>query len=857
MKYSFRVVILYSGILFVMACKVTKNNKPQQLSNVTYQENKEQVLPRPPYRPAATSVADMQHLWLAIQFDYENETAHGKASLFIKPHFKPISTLSIDAKCFVVHRLARINGKDTITLSYTYDSLRLDIQLDRTFTRTETIQLYVDYTAQPSRIKSMGGRAISDDRGLYFINAQRKIKDKPRQLWTQGEPQANSCWVPLIDVPNQKLTQELFITVDETDVTLSNGELMYSSFPAKGKRTDYWKQSKPHAPYLIMMAAGEFSITKDFWRDSVEVNYYLEKAYAPHARLIFGKTPKMIECFSQKLGVDYPWDKYSQIVVRDFVSGAMENTGAVIHYDEVQHTPREHLDNTHEDIIAHELFHHWFGDLVTCESWSNITLNESFATYGEYLWNECEYDKNTADFFFTSNLKSYLRQRKKHDVHLMRERYNRIDDVFDVVSYQKGSRVLHMLRQYTGDEAFFASLKLYLSRHAFKTAEVHDLRQAFEEITGEDLNWFFNQWYFNAGHPDLVVKHDMSADRKTATLTISQMQDSAAYGLFRLPIDVAVVTDKQVIRKRLWVENRSHTFTFSPGENISYVQLDEPGVLLANIEESKPHEQWYAQLIHTQNALSAFDAMNGLSRSEPNTSPSKMAEAIKYALSHSFFGIRLMGLMNCDELTQEEASVLGSRIATLARTDSASVIRAVAINVLSQLDYGDKLSVIENGLNDSSYMVVRSSLRAMSKVNRERALLVATDLLKQNRDDITAEVLLLYSETKSPAYFEFFTKALSTENEMQTLYLRRFAEYLIIQSTDVQLRGAEWFKIYIEQKPSGNLMNTAKSGQNGLKKAMVKKKEELTATLKNTKDATQKKALEDELKQVDRVMELL
>ena len=856
MKYPFRVVLLSTGILF-MACKITKNNKPQQPSNLTYLESKERVLPTPPYRPAETSVADMQHLWLAIRFDYENETAHGKASLFVKPHFYPIRTLSLDAKYFLVHRLGRISGKDTIALTYTYDSLKLDIQLDKAFARTETIQLYVEYTAQPSHITSQGGRAISDDRGLYFINAQRKVKDKPRQIWTQGEPQANSGWVPLIDVPNQKLTQEIFMTVDESDVTLSNGELMYSSYPAKGKRTDYWKQAKPHAPYLIMMAVGEFSITKDFWRDSVEVNYYLEKSYAPHARLIFGKTPKMLECFSQKMGVDYPWEKYAQVVVRDFVSGAMENTGAVIHYDGVQHTPREHLDNTHEDIIAHELFHHWFGDLVTCESWSNISLNESFATYGEYLWNECEYDRNTADYFFTSNLKSYLRQRKKHDVQLMREKYYRIDDVFDVVSYQKGSRVLHMLRQYTGDEAFFASLKLYLTRHAYKTAEVHDLRQAFEEVTGEDLNWFFNQWYFNAGHPDLLVNHTLSADGKTATLTVSQMHDSAAYGLFRLPVDVAVVTDKEVTRKRIWIENRSHTFTFTSYAPILYVQLDEPGVLLANIEENKTHEQWYAQLVHTPYVLNAFDALNGLARTEANAAQSKMSDAISYALSHSFFGLRLMGLMNIDELTQEEASALSSRIAKLARNDSASVVRAVAINVLSQLVYDDKLALIENGLNDSSYMVVRSALRALSKVNREKALSAAPALLQQKQDNLTAEVLLLYSETPSPAYFDFFTRALETDNDMQLLYLRRFGEYLVVQSTEVQLRGAEWLKNYAEQKHSDNVMNLAKNAQVGLKKALMRKQEDMTSALKKTKDAEQKKNLEDELKQIERAIELL
>jgi len=176
---------------------------------------------------------------------------------------------------------------------------------------------------------------------------------------------------------------------------------------------------------------------------------------------------------------------------------------------------------------------------------------------------------------------------------------------------------------------------------------------------------------------------------------------------------------------------------------------------------------------------------------------------------------------------------------------------------LLQLVYDDKLALIENGLNDSSYMVVRSALRALSKVNREKALSAAPALLQQKQDNLTAEVLLLYSETPSPAYFDFFTRALETDNDMQLLYLRRFGEYLVIQSTEVQLRGAEWLKNYAEQKHSDNVMNLAKNAQVGLKKALMRKQEDMTSALKKTKDAEQKKNLEDELKQIERAIELL
>lgn len=254
------------------------------------------------------------------------------------------------------------------------------------------------------------------------------------------------------------MTQEIYLTVDTAFETLSNGLLLSTQINGDGTKTDYWKQSLPNAPYLTMVAAGDFAIIKDRWRN-IEVNYYVDKPYEKYARLIFGNTPEMLEFFSKKLNMDYVWEKYSQIVVHDYVSGAMENTTAVVHGTNMLEDARELMDYNYEDYISHELFHHWFGNLVTCESWSNLTLNEGFANYSEYLWREYKYGRDDADYSNQGEQSAYLLYTAKNDPTLIRYDYEDREDMYDVVSYQKGGRVLHMLRKYVGDDAFYAALK--------------------------------------------------------------------------------------------------------------------------------------------------------------------------------------------------------------------------------------------------------------------------------------------------------------------------------------------------------------------------------------------------------------
>ena len=518
------IVILSS--LFLASCSLLNKNKIEEV-------NLDEVIVTPAkkldYQPSETRINDLLHTKLDVKFDWTKAHLHGIAHLTFKPYFLPTDSLTLDAKGFEVKEVVLITPEGSeVPLKYEYkDKLHLNINLDKTYTRNDTYQISINYIAKPNELEDGGSAAITSDKGLYFINPNGEEANKPKQIWTQGETEASSCWFPTIDAPNEKMTQEIYMTVDTQYVTLSNGILMFQTDNGDGTRTDYWKQKLPHAPYLAMMAVGDFAIVEDSWK-SIGVNYYVEPKFEPYAKQIFPHTPEMLTFFSERLGVEYPWEKYDQIVVRDYVSGAMENTTGVIFGEFAQGDSRYLIDNSAEDVVSHELFHHWFGDLVTCESWSNLPLNESFATYGEYLWREYKNGKTWADYHNAQDLKSYLRESKRKQVDMIRFYYDQKEDMFDSHSYAKGGRILHMLRTILGDEVFFEGLRVYLEDNKFQAVEIHQLRLAMEKVSGQDLNWFFNQWFLSSGHPVLKIDYAYDKDLKLQFVTVKYSSISFA-----------------------------------------------------------------------------------------------------------------------------------------------------------------------------------------------------------------------------------------------------------------------------------------------------------------------------------------
>ncbi len=770
------------GIIIWSSCKTTQKMPVEQhtLPEVEVKPAFEG------YRASNTMLTDLQHMKLNVRPDWSKKYLYGKMELTARPYFNPQNTLILDARGMDINEVALMTAAGaTQKLPYTYQNDSLTITLNRTYTSSESYTIYIDYVAKPDELKKTGGSAaITSDKGLYFINADGKDTLKPTQLWTQGETQSNSVWFPTIDSPNQNFTQEISITVDDKYTTLSNGLLTASVKNADGTRTDTWKQSLPAAPYLTMMAISNFKVVKDRWRN-IEVNYYVDPDYEPYARSIFGNTPEMLEFFSKKLGVDYPWEKFSQAVVRDYVSGAMENTTAVIHGEFLQRTSRELLDATNEDVIAHELFHHWFGDLVTCESWSNIPLNESFATYGEYLWNEYKYGREEADKGLMDDLNQYLSEAKYKQVNLIRFYYNSREDMFDRHSYAKGGRVLHMLRKYVGDDAFFASLKKYLNDNKFQPVEAHQLRLAFEAVTGEDLNWFFNQWFFAKGHPDIEINYNWNDTLKKQTVIIEQKQNFSETPLYKLPILIDIYEGNTKRTEKVTLTQQKEILIFDCQSKPLLVNVDAEKQLLCSKKDNHTNQEWMYQYAHAPLFLDRYEAISKLAKGYEGTSPEALT--IISALKDQHPAIRQLALKNIGAAAKSDPS-LKDKIALMVKNDNKAFVREEALSALHQ--YYDDSSMDQVALNDSSYNVMTTALEHyIAKNPNQLAVLKPYEL--DNNSTLRYALTQIYAEHGTDEQYNYMLKALNSATGFGKLgIVQNMGAYLERTSPETTEKGA-------------------------------------------------------------------
>lgn len=697
------------------------------------------------YRSFPTKINNLVHTRLDAKFDYEKSYLNGKVWITLEPHFYATDSLQLDAKGMNIYQVAIVRAGKNIPLKYAYDSLFLNIQLDKTYKKGERYTVYIDYTAKPNEFRVNGSAAITDAKGLYFINPKGEEKDKPTQIWTQGETEATSVWVPTIDRTNQKTTQLFNLTVPAKYVSLSNGKLIAQKTNTDGTRTDTWSMDQPHAPYLFFMGVGDFAVVKDTYKGK-EVNYYVEKAYEKVARRIFGDTPEMMAFFSKKLGVEYPWVKYSQMVARDYVSGAMENTTATLHQESAQQDARELTDgNGWESTIAHELFHQWFGDLVTAESWSNLTVNESFADYSQLLWLEHKYGKDEAMFENFNQMRGYIGSgQQSRD--LVRFYYKDKEDMFDAVSYNKGGRILHMLRNLTGDDAFFASLNKYLTTNKFGTGSGHKLRLAFEEVTGKDWNWFFNQWYFGNGHPRIDISYQYNAETQLASVIIKQIQ--AGDKVFKLPFAIDIWHGNEKKRQLVWMENKADTFNFKVKSKPDLINVDADKILLIDKKDNKTLAEFIHQFKHAGNYL---DRREAVAFAGNNTKDPAAVQLLVDALSDPYFRIRSLAITNLGKVKPDDAII--AKIEKIAKKESRKMVKAEAISYLANLKNQSYKSFFKEATRDSSYTVAGAALEALTDLDSVEALQITKELSKEpakgRLNEAISNVLITYGDEKA------------------------------------------------------------------------------------------------------------
>lgn len=709
----------------------------------------------------------LKHTKLSVDFNFDAKTMNGEAWITLAPKGKATNILQLDAKFMEIYQVT-LEDK---ALAFDYDNYELTIKLPKTYQQNEAFTVYIKYLSQPEKVKDKVTGLLTDAKGLYFVNNTSSDLNT-KQIWTHGETQANSSWMPTIDSPNQKTTQEFYITVPKNYKTISNGRFV--SGQVKGNvRTDYWKLDKKHAPYLAFFAVGEFEIVKGKAYKDIPVEYYVDKKNKENADAIFGLSHEMLTFYESKFGIKYPWSKLSHIVVSDFVSGAMENTSAIVYNENAYLKPGQLVDkNTQETVIAHAIAHQWFGNLVTAESWSNVALNESLANYAEYLWLEHKYGAEEAEMHLFNQQEIY-KQSATQNLPLVRFTYDSTEELFNPVTYSKGGLIFHMLRKYLGDDIFFEGLKSYLEKYQFNDAEVHQLRLVFEELTGKDLNWFFNQWFFGANHPDIDISYDYNTLQKTVTINLYQYQQEP----FQFPFTIDIFEGNKRTRHEFFVEGKDASFTFPYQTQPKLIQVNADNALLCQIRENKVLSDYLFQL---KNATSFSHRRAALLQVVKKQDDRTVFEAVVSALNDKSPQIRILALENIDLINKFSKKDAINKIMQLAESDPKTMVRAAAIGTLGKLTDPELINIFAKGLQSESFSVLGNALISMYYVNKELAIKRSKELPDQVRQMLATPLTRIFLEEKDKDEMAFVAKNvvsgmfLASREDIKDMYKKAF-----------------------------------------------------------------------------------
>lgn len=776
-------ITITSLFISVISCKssskIDKKNK-ENIIEVT-QTDTTKVLPeielfteknkiQDVYRGSRKRIVDIINTSLFLKFDWENEKIIGKAVITAKPYFKDINEVVLDAKSFKISSI-ELKGEDK-ALEFKNNGSQISIQLPRYYQKSESFEITIHYQAQPS----FADNVTENENGLFF----KQGKSYPEHIWTQGEVANNSNWYPTIDSPNEKMSQEMFVTIAEDKMSLSNGYFLGTVFNNDGTKTDHWKLEQKHSPYLTMLFVGQFSMVKDSWRGK-DLYYVVEPKYTNRAKEIFGRTPEMLSFYSDKLGVEYPWPKLGQVVTRDFTAGGMENTGAIVYYDAVYRDESVLLGKNYDDLVAHEIFHQWFGDLTTCESWANLSLNESFATYGEYLWLQEKEGNMVADYHLDKDLNNYLQESFGKMDPIVKFDYDTPDDLFDNHRYAKGGRVIHMLRNYVGEEAFFESLKLFLTQNAYKNVEIPQLRMAFEEVTGEDLNWFFNQWFMASGHPELNV--NTRYENNEVIIDIRQEQNLETYPLYQIPLFVDIYDSGRITRKKIVVKNQQETFKFTAFSKPDLVDVDGDKILLGIIGDNKTNQELEYQYLKSYKFKTKQDALTRLFENRYTN----IEKVIDKALNEEFWYFRYLALKNFEVVSPELRTKYYIQIIDMVREDKHPQVQLEALSVLGKYFDTQNNELVYKQLLSSKYQHIQAkALMLYVQIKPAEGLNKAIEFDKTDKDILEQAVGFVYADRGSKGFDEFFVKKIDSEKNSD-IFFPQYAEFLSNQKEEARI----------------------------------------------------------------------
>ncbi|MHC4496642.1 MAG: M1 family aminopeptidase, partial [Planctomycetota bacterium] len=489
-------------------------------------------------------------------------------------------------------------------------------------------------------------------RGLYFRTPEMGYPEEDTHLFTQGESHLAPNWYPNYDYPNERSSSEVICRVPAEMTVLSNGRLVSEEVDSdSGLKTVTWLQEKPHVNYLIALVAGKLKKIESKYKD-IPIAFYTPASLIEYAQNSFKDTADMLEYYEKEIGVPYPWYKYDQAVVRDFVAGGMENTTLTILTEGTLHTDKTEGIRSSQSLVAHELVHQWFGDYVTCKDWSHTWLNEGFATYYEDLYDGHKNGKDSMLTGLYSTSGYLLRSRSEHKPIVYRS-YKRAGEQFDYRTYSKGGWVLHMLRVELGEEMFRKCVKTYLERHALGSVVTEDFRSVIEELTGKSFDRFFDQWIYHGRHPDLKVNYSWSGKDKLAKVSIEQthkVDDKVM--LFHFRTKVRFIMGDEIIDRSIVVDSKQHDFYFPLPRGPKVVRFDPDYGLLADIKFEKPTTMLYAQLENEDDVIGQLRAVDALKKKKDKKAIAKLKDVLN---NDSFYRVRRNASAALREIHTNEA----------------------------------------------------------------------------------------------------------------------------------------------------------------------------------------------------------
>jgi aminopeptidase N len=675
-----------------------------------------QTPPVEPFRAAGDRPLDIKHMRLDLRVDLPKKTVDAHSTLQVHS-LRPLGSITLDAVNFEVKRVRIANGdKDDTPAHFSHDGTKLVIDLDPAWPADKDATLKIDY------------RVREPKDGLYFFAPSAAEPDVPLCVWSQGEPIANRHWFPCYDHPNERMTTELVVTTADGFEVLSNGKLLERKNNPDKTVTFHWLQDKPHVSYLVTLVVGQFEVVEEKWRDK-PVLYYVPKNRKDEVSYTFGRTREMLEFFSRRFGIDYPWEKYAQVVVEQFTAGGMENTSATTMNNFILQDERSLLDGSADGIVAHELAHQWWGDLLTCRDWSHLWLNEGFASYAEALWDEHHLGADEYAYNMMQKGKGAIAGGKDRPV--VDRRYPFPNAMFDSRSYPKGAFVLHMLRQRLGDEVFWKCIRRYGTEHRLQSVDTTDFRKTLERETGRSLERFFYDWTERPGNPVIEVNTEWLPDTKLARVVVKQTQPGEPFA-FPLALAFAGKAGSQPVTVEQEISEREQIFFIPLPERPTLLTVDPKQAVLAEIKENKGRELWVGQLEQSPSVAARVRAAQHFGQTRQPGDQELLAKALT---TEKFWGVQ-----------NEIAAALGDSGGDICRDallqglkDPNARVRRACVGQLGKFIRDAKVAtalkeVLQKG--DASYGVEAAALRAYAGLQQPDGVAVLLPwLAKPSRNE--------------------------------------------------------------------------------------------------------------------------